>query len=65
MVGLHGKIDNEAGVDDGRGDAVEGVHICVLEHDEVHVDKADCAHEQFPEAAGLEVVDFGVQMFLR
>ena len=60
VVGLHGKIDNEAGVEDGRGDMVEGVGIGVLEHDQIHVNKADSAHKQFPEAAGLEVVDFGV-----
>lgn len=60
MVGLQGKIGNEAAVEDGRGDMVEGVGVGVLENDDVHVDKADSAHEEFPEAAGLEVVYFGV-----
>ena len=60
VVCLQDKIDNKAGVEDGRGDAVEGVGIGVLEHDQIHVHKTDSAHKQFPEAASLEMVDLGV-----
>ena len=64
VIGLHDEVEDKEGVEHMRAIEVQIMQIAFFEDDEIDVNKADGAHDDFPEGIGLHMIDGLIKLFL-